>query len=247
LKGCTAKPTHRELVAGNWLQGLMNVVYEPKVIARNSIFTPLEQVKWAKRVLVNNTKLALKNYKLTYKTFESFGYTIVTIYDKIQAILKRLPRFMQKNLHTTAFSLALFRLLVFKEVNEWADHLKHWYQKHNYKKHKRIFYTLRRVFSGIYKTALHNARFTGLFFQLKGKVGAKGGLRKRLFRAFYGRFGSSTLKTTFQYKFKQVWCRSGAIGLKVITMHRNTQHVPKEAVSNRISGGRAKYRELCLS
>jgi hypothetical protein len=183
----------------------------------------------------------MKKYKLSYKAFERFGYNIVTLYDKIKQVVSNLPRQMQRNVNITAFSIAIFRLLVFKEINEWAEHIKHWYQKHNYKKHKRIFYTLRRILSGIYKAALYNARFIGLFFQLKGKVNSKGGLRKRLFRAFHGRFGSSTLKTIFQYKFKQVWCKSGAIGLKTITMHRNMQYVAKDAVSNRLTGGNYKY------
>ena len=80
-----------------------------------------------------------------------------------------------------------------------------------------------------------------MFFQLKGKVNSKGGLRKRLFRTFHGRFGSSTLRTVFQYKFKQVWSKTGAIGLKTITMHRNMQYVPKEAVANRLAGGNYRY------
>lgn len=148
---------------------------------------------------------------------------------------------MKRNIQPGAFSLAIFRLLVFKEINLWTDHLHQWYQKHPYKAHKRIFYTLRRVLRGTFRVSRYNMRFLGMYFQLKGKVHSKGGMRKRLFRTFHGRFGSSTLKTVFQYKFKQVWCRTGAIGLKTITVHRNTQQVSKRAIPNKLASGNYTY------
>jgi hypothetical protein len=227
--------------ARNWLESLLNVIHIRKRKIPNQVFVPLEQMKWAKKVLLNNTRLAWRYYHLEYKVNEGFNYSVVTIYEHVQKIILALPPFMQKNVKLGAFSLAMFRLLVFKEVNEWAEHLKHWYQKFNYKKHKRIFYTLRRILGRIYKLAYSTMRFIGMYFQLKGKVNSKGGMRKRVFRAFRGRFGSSTLRTVFHYKFKQVWCKTGAIGLKTIIMYRNLEYLNKQAVPNRLAGGIFKY------
>ena len=228
----------------NWLEHLLNVVQIKKRKIKTPVFVPLEQMKWAKKVLLNNTRLAWDYYHLEYKASEGFNYSVVTIYEQVQKIIFSLPPFMQKNVKLGAFSLAMFRLLVFKEVNEWADHLKHWYQKFNYKKHKRIFYTLRRILTQVYSLAYYTMRFIGMYFQLKGKVNSKGGMRKRVFRAFRGRFGSSTLRTVFHYKFKQVWCKTGAIGLKTIIMYRNLQYLQKQAAPNRLTGGVYKYSNL---
>lgn len=216
----------------NWLLQLFSVLHVHADFTTIPTKISNEAIRWAKKVLVNTTRLTNKKLIVSHTVNVNIGSNLITLYDKILAAIKYLPRQMHRNIQHHALASALYRMFVYKEVDEWTNHLQSWYQKHGYKKHKKIFYTLRRLLGSLYAIAASSMRVVGLYFQLKGKVNSKGGMRKRVFRAFQGRFGSSTLKTIFHYKFKRVWCKTGAIGLKTILMHRHTHRTLRRPVPN---------------
>lgn len=78
------------------------------------------------------------------------------------------------------------------------------FRRHPFYRHRLIFFILRRLLGTILSLGKQIARVTGLFFQVKGKVSGKGGIRKKIYKAWAGKFTSATLKIFFKYRFRQV-------------------------------------------
>lgn len=169
--------------------------------------------------ILNNVKLAKKRLMLRMCTNFKVGTEYTQVMHKIRYAFRKIPRRMRRFIKRTNFVLTIFYLITFKEIHVWANFLQNLFYRYTYKKHRVVFYTVRRLLKLIGQNVFQYVTLSGIYFQLKGKVTGKGGTRKKTLRHSSGLFSASTHSHVFKYKFKQVWSKSGATGLKTIIVH----------------------------
>lgn len=169
--------------------------------------------------ILNNVKLAKKRLLLRMYTNFKVGTEYTQVMHKIRYAFRKIPRRMRRFIKRTNFILTIFYLITFKEIHVWANFLQNLFYRYTYKKHRVVFYTVRRLLKLIGQNVFRYVTLDGIYFQLKGKITGKGGTRKKTLRHSSGLFSASTHSHVFKYKFKQVWSKSGATGLKTIIVH----------------------------
>lgn len=124
-----------------------------------------------------------------------------------------------RNLNKSHLMIAVSYLFMYLDVNTFTDYINNIFSRKPYYRQKKIFYVMRRVLRYVGRKARNTLPIIGIYTQFKGKLTAKGGLRKRIFRVKSGKYSSANFSYIFKYRFKQLWSKTGATGLKLILLY----------------------------
>jgi hypothetical protein len=77
-----------------------------------------------------------------------------------------------------------------------------------------MFYAIRKFMRRAYRGAHRFFHIGGFSLKFKGKIAVRGGLRKRTLWVKCGRYSNANFNVDYHYKFKRLWTKGGAVGLK---------------------------------
>jgi hypothetical protein len=127
-----------------------------------------------------------------------------------------LPIGFRRFFNKSKYIFTIMLLAVYLDVSIWSSYLNRIFFRTKPFRQRRLFNSLRALLPRTAVTCGLYSSIRGMYMSFKGKVASRGGLRKRVLRIGYGWYSSANFGLQYRYRFKQIWSKSGAIGLKTI-------------------------------
>jgi hypothetical protein len=143
------------------------------------------------------------------------------IYHIIGSLPLRIRRFFRK----AKYAFTMMLLVSYHDVGVWSSYLNKLFYRTKFFRQRRLFYTLRYLLPRTAQICGDYSSILGMYMSFKGKIASRGGQRSKILRTSNGWYSSANFGIQYKYRFKQIWSKSGAIGLKTIitcgNMHIN--------------------------
>lgn len=197
-------------------------------LTKNSL-TPKEQnlnSLHKQKLLHNELSLGFKNYRLKLLANIGVDTRLLHSLDELRGVFRAWKRMARKKFKTGRFAITFFLLILLMDTSILSDYLNSIFFRTPFYFQRRLFYNIRKIWPRVFRICSNYSQITGIYFSLKGKIASRGGQRKKVLRAYSGLHNNSNFGLQYKYKFKQVWAKSGAIGLKTVVIASNYHKYP---------------------
>ena len=122
-------------------------------------------------------------------------------------------KFFKKNLGVNTNILGiLYYTLLLKDVDIFTNFFKKTAENINLKLHKKLFLGLKKLIKDIFKPLFRLLSVGGIFFNIAGKIGASGSVKKKRYFFFFGKHSLTTKTLKFNSKKTFIWTPTGVLG-----------------------------------
>lgn len=123
-------------------------------------------------------------------------------------------KYFKKNLKTTKQILGvLYYSLLLKDSYIFINFFKKIIEQLNIKLHKKLLLSLRRLIKDFFLPIFPFLGVSGVFLNVKGKIGVSGSAKKRRYYFYFGKHSITTRSLKMDCKFLPIWTFTGTIGL----------------------------------
>jgi hypothetical protein len=123
-------------------------------------------------------------------------------------------KYFKKNLKTTKQILGvLYYSLLLKDATIFLNFFKKIFEQLNIKLHKKLLLGFRKLIKDFFKPIFLFLGVSGVFFNVKGKIGVSGSAKKRRYFFYFGRHSITNRELKMDLKFIPVWTFTGTLGL----------------------------------
>ena len=126
-------------------------------------------------------------------------------------------KYFKKNLKTSKQIIGvIYYSLLLKDSSIFVNFFKKILEKLNIKLHKKLFKGLKRLLKDFYKPLFNFFGVSGMFFNIKGKIGVSGNAKKRRYYFFFGRHSLTSRLVKIDLKFTPIWTFTGTLGFSFL-------------------------------
>ncbi len=126
-------------------------------------------------------------------------------------------KYFKKNLKTTKQIIGvLYYSLLLKDSSIFLNFFKKNFEQLNLKLHKKLLLGLRKLIKDFFKPIFLFLGVSGVFLNVKGKIGVSGSAKKRRYFFFFGRHSITNRSLKMDLKFVPVWTFTGTLGMTFI-------------------------------
>ena len=123
-------------------------------------------------------------------------------------------KYFKKNLKTTKQILGvLYYSLLLKDSTIFLNFFKKIFEQLNIKLHKKLLLGLRKLIKDFFKPIFFFIGVSGVFFNVKGKIGVSGSAKKRRYFFYFGRHSITNRELKMDLKFIPIWTFTGTLGV----------------------------------
>ena len=166
---------------------------------------------YLKKIFMKNIVYVLQ--KINHKTLSyNFGIEIYSLVERDGFELIR-SNFIQEFIE---ICISIFITKDPKFLIRWIVRV---LQKIHFRKHWKFLYNLKYNILAIAQQFMLKTNFTGFHIIIKGKIGARGSIRKKTVHIKTGMFGFSKFYLSGDKLYSYAWTSTGKIGVKIITAY----------------------------
>ena len=123
-------------------------------------------------------------------------------------------KYFKKNLKTSKQIIGvIYYSLLLKDSSIFINFFKKILENLNIKLHKKLFLGFRKLLKDFFKPIFLFLGVSGIFFNVKGKIGVSGSAKKRRYYFYFGQHSITSRNLKMDLKFSPVWTFTGTIGL----------------------------------
>lgn len=123
-------------------------------------------------------------------------------------------KYFKKNLKTSKQIIGvIYYSLLLKDSSIFINFFKKILENLNIKLHKKIFLGFRKLLKDLFKPIFLFLGVSGIFFNVKGKIGVSGSAKKRRYYFYFGQHSITSRNLKMDLKFSPIWTFTGTMGL----------------------------------
>lgn len=107
----------------------------------------------------------------------------------------------------------LYYTLLLKDASIFINFFKKIINITKIKLHKKLFYSLKKILRRLFKPLFMFLGVSGVFFNVKGKIGVSGSAKKRRYFFSLGEHKTTTRTMKVDYKFTTITTFTGTLGM----------------------------------
>ncbi len=129
-------------------------------------------------------------------------------------------KYFKKNLKITKQIMGvLYYALLLKDSTLFANFLKRILEKLSIKSHKKVFLGLKKLLKDVFYPLFSFFGVSGLFFNIKGKIGVSGNAKKRRYYFYFSKHSITNRKVKVDIKYTPIWTFTGSLGFTFLIFY----------------------------